>query len=219
MGRTEYIPPVWMQRFRLTWFRVGLMVLAAFVFTQKQVDFTVSVGKEGFAAGQHSGRHMAARPEANDARATNTMSLVPGLGGVTTAAPEAWSVDRLDERAVRTYISRFERVAQGEEKKFSIPAPAKMALAILLSNAGQSEAAKRDNNHFALASGSGYFDNAWMNWRAHSEYIQKHFPQLADEGVNYQQWLAALAKTNYSADKQLVNKLTDIVERYQLERL
>lgn len=219
VGRTEYIPPAWMQRFRLTWFRMGLMILAAFVFTQKQVDFTVSVGKEGFAAGHPMGRHMAAKQEGSSPRATNTMSLIPGLGSSTSSPAEAWSIDKLDERAVRSYISRFERVAQGEEKKFSIPAPAKMALAILLSDAGQSVAAKKDNNHFSLSPGARYFDNAWMNWRAHSEYIQRNFPQLADEGVNYQQWLAALAKTNYSADRKLVSKLTDIIERYQLERL
>ncbi|WP_273445780.1 glucosaminidase domain-containing protein [Neolewinella agarilytica] len=219
MGRTEYIPPVWMQRFRLTWFRVGLMCLAAFVFTQKQVDFTVSVGKEGFAAGQPMGRHMAARQEGSSPRATNTMSLMPGLGGSTSSPSESWSVDKLDERAVRGYISRFERVAQGEEKKFSIPAPAKMALGILLSNAGQSPAAKKDNNHFGLSAGARYFDNAWMNWRAHSEYVQQNFPELANESVNYQQWLAALAKTNYSTDRKLVSKLMDIIERYQLDRL
>ncbi|MEO0734899.1 MAG: hypothetical protein AAFZ52_18830 [Bacteroidota bacterium] len=58
-GRTEYIPPAWLQRFRFSWFRLGLMLLALFVFTQKQVDFTVSVGKEGIAMGTTTGRHMA----------------------------------------------------------------------------------------------------------------------------------------------------------------
>ena len=94
-----------------------------------------------------------------------------------------------------------------------------MALGILLSNAGQSPAAKKDNNHFGLSTGTRYFDNAWMNWRAHSEYLQQNFPELANESVNYQQWLAALAKTNYSTDRKLVSKLMDIIERYQLDRL
>lgn len=220
-GQTEYIPPAWMQRFRLTWFRIGLMALAAFVFTQKQVDFTVSMGKEGLAIGQTEGRHSAAKTTSNN-NATASMSPLPVAGmEAAPAAPEAtsWNVNDLDAATVRAYINRFERVAKGEEEKFNVPAPASMALAILQSKAGQSAAAKRDNNHFGAFTADGYYENAWMNWRAHSERINKRYPELADNSVNYQQWVAALAKTKYSSDRQLPNKLMDIVERFNLDRL
>lgn len=228
-GQTEYIPPAWMQRFRLSWFRVGLMLIALFVFTQKQVDFTVSVGREGLAMGDSKGRHMATQGQV---AAKQTMGVVPlqgSLGGVPSSAngpvsatnlnPATWSIDRLDEHTVRKYISRFEKVAQGEEEKFSIPAPASMALAIYFSEAGQSRAAVRDNNHFGPLTEGEYYENAWMNWRAHSELVDRRFPELADNSVNYQQWVAALAKTTYSSDRQLVNKLMDIVEKFGLESL
>ena len=225
-GQTEYTPPAWLQRFRFSWFRLGLIGIALFVFTQKQIDFTVSVGKEGLAVGESQGRHSAV----TDAGATQTMTVLPAsVGGAApatthpaakaSASTDNWSVDQLDAAAVRAYVNRFEKVAQGEEAKFSIPAPANMALAILNSQAGKSSAARRDNNHFGTITAGDYYDNAWMNWRAHSELIDRRFPQLADNSVNYQQWVAALAKTNYSSDPKLVNKLMDIVERFNLERL
>lgn len=221
-GQTEYIPPAWIQRLRLSWFRVGLMLIALFVFTQKQVDFTISVGKEGLAMGADQGRHMATQGS-NKTTAQQTMGVLPlqgSLGGsFAPASTDNWSVDKLDDQAVRKYVSRFEKVAKGEEEKFNIPAPASMALAIYFSNAGEAPAAKRDNNHFGPLTDGEYYENAWMNWRAHSELVDRKYPHLADNSVNYQQWVAALAKTKYSSDKKLTNKIMDIVEKFGLERL
>lgn len=222
-AQTEYTPPAWAQRLRFTWFRVGLMLLAAFVFTQKQVDFTVSVGAEGLAVGNSQGRHSAARADHASA-AEASLGALPVANGAesqpaATATTVRWSVDDLDAAHVRAYVNRFEKVAQGEEVKFSIPAPANMALAILNSKAGRSGAAQRDNNHFGTITADGYYENAWTNWRAHSEIVNRRYPELADNSVNYQQWVAALAKTNYSSDRQLANKIMDVVERFGLERL
>ncbi len=222
-GQTEYIPPAWMQRLRLSWFRVGLMAIALFVFTQKQVDFTISVGKEGIAMGANEGRHMAAKGEGNIS-AQQTLGVIPMQGSLMAAAGNAasastWKVESLNAQAVRKYVSRFEKVAQGEEEKFSIPAPANMALAIYFSEAGKNTAAQRDNNHFGPVTDGEYYENAWMNWRAHSELIGHRYPQLSAESVNYQQWIAALAKTNYSSDQRLSNKLLDIIEHFGLQRL
>lgn len=223
LGQTEYTPPAWMERFRFTWFRLGLIGLAIFVFTNKQVDFTISVGKEGFAAGQSQGRHSAVQTGG-----PGTLQVVPAsLGGIAStsgnavgAAPaDGWSVDQLDAERVRAYVNRFRKVAQGEEVKFSIPAPANMALAIIHSEAGTNAAAKRDNNHFGQITNGDYYDNAWSNWRAHSELVNKRYPALADNSVNYQQWVAAMAKTNYSSDRALANKVMAVVERFDLAGL
>lgn len=223
-GRTEYIPPAWMQRFRLSWFRLGLMALAVFIFTQKQVDVTLSVGKEGLAIGESSGRHSAAKGGEQAASSTSAASIsAMPVGsqrpGTAATAKPAWNVNSLDAARVRAYVNRFEKVAQGEEQKFNIPAPAAMALAILNSDAGQSTSAKSDNNHFGTITSGRYYENAWMNWRAHSKLVNKRFPELANNAVNYQQWVAALAKTSYSSDRELANKLMDIVKRFNLDRL
>ena len=232
-ARTEYIPPTWFQRFHLTWFRIGLIAIAAFVFTQKQIDFTVSVGKEGLAVGATEGRHTAVSGGNGGGEQGTTvslgqaaLSLLPSLGSgnqataVAAAKPEkTWSVDDLNRSEVEAYISRFEKVAQSEERKYSIPAAANMALAIIYSNAGQSTAATKKNNHFFPTTKNTYYENAWMNWRSHSQLVNERYPELANESVNYQQWTAALAKTDYSPDRQLASKIMDIVERYNLERL
>lgn len=217
-GRTEYIPPVWMQRLRLSWFRIGLMLLALFVLTQKQVDFTISVGREGVAMGADRGRHMAAA-DTPPSDAPQRMSIVPLTGEDPVAAQASWSVKAFDPEAVSRYVRRFRDVAAVEEEKFNIPAPANMALAIYFSQAGQAAASQRDNNHFGPLTAGSYYDNAWMNWRAHSERINQRFSQLSAEAVNYQQWIAALSRTTYSTDAQLGNKLLEIIAEFKLEGL
>lgn len=209
-AQTEYIPPKWMIKLRLTWFRFGLIALAIFVFTQKQVDFTISVGKEGIATNSR-------KPSMSKTTVGNTAAL-----GVLTASDseaDEWTVDKYDAATVKAYVNRFKRVAQTEEDKYSIPLPAKLAMAILASDAGKSGAARNSNNHFGTPLSGGYYDNAWSNWRAHSELIDREYPQLADESVNHQQWIAALTKTNYTSDQHYETKLLAIIKRFQLDRI
>ena len=216
-SNTEYIPPVWMSQLRLTWFRLGLIALAVFVFTQKQIDFTVTVGANGVAGQDQSPDARAGTP----ATQTTSLSMLPtGTAAPSSpAAAPAWSVASLEAATVRDYINRFERVARTEEEKYGIPAAAKLAMAILESDAGQATAAIRDNNHFAGSIATEYYDNAWTSWRAHSQLLTKRFPELAHESVNYQQWIAALAKTDYSNDPRYTHKLLQIIEAYELKYL
>ena len=208
--RTEYFPPTWMTRLRLSWFRLGLIGLTVFVFTQKQIDFTVTLGNRG--TNQVAGL-------SNDAPAgVSQFSLLPSAG---TAAPAAaaWSVQDFGEGAVRAYIDRFATVARTEEEKFRIPAPAKMAMAIVESEAGKSDAALDAHNHFPAGNGSRTFDNAWGSWRAHSQLIDRRFPELAHESVNYQQWIDALARSGYSRDPDYAKKLVTVIEHFGLADL
>ena len=216
-NNTEYIPPVWLSQLRLTWFRLGLIALAIFVFTQKQIDFTFTVGANGVATQEQSSDGQAHTAVTQ----TSALSMMP----TGTAAPSspavapAWSVASLEAATVRDYINRFERVARTEEEKYGIPAAAKLAMAILESDAGQATAAIKDNNHFAGSIATEYYDNAWTSWRAHSQLVTNRFPELAHESVNYQQWIAALAKTDYSNDPGYTQKLLQIIEAYELKYL
>ena len=238
MRNTEYIPPGWMTRMHLTPFRIGMIAILLFVFSQRQIDLTVSLGKDGFGISASDGRSTygagtsaAANPatpvSAPGQAETATLSLAPAAlqtavthrSTAPAPAPAPWSVDAYDAATVRAYVNRFERVARTEEEKFSIPAAAKMALAILESDAGRSSATKRNNNHFGRPLAGGAYPNAWANWRAHSELLNRDYPQLANESVNHQQWIAALARTGYSNDGQLEQKLLAIVARFGLDRL
>ena len=210
-GQTEYIPPSWMSRLHLTWFRIGLIGLAIFVFTKKQVDFTFTIGADGVGVSQESTAVTASADH------TAELSVLPTGALTRRAAPApAWSVDRLDAARVAAYVERFDRVAETEEDKFRIPVPAKLAMAILESEAGTSSAVAEDNNHFPVATPRHHFDNAWSSWRAHSQSVSERYPELAHESVNYQQWIAALSRTDYSSDPAYANKLLDIIERFDL---
>ena len=211
-AQTEYIPPSWASQLRLTWFRLGLIAVLAFVFTQKQIDFTVTVGGGEDTLGEYT-----EDGGANPGSQTTQLSMLPT--GATVASKPTWSVNTLDETAVNAYINRFARVAQTEEEKYQIPAAAKLAMAILESDAGQATAAIQDNNHFAASLPAEYYDNAWTSWRTHSQQLEQRYPSLANESVNYQQWIAALCKTDYSRDTAYGQKLLDIIERFGLDRI
>lgn len=208
---TEYHPPAWAQQLRLTWFRLGLMAITVFVFTQKQIDFSITIGGDDALASVEEERG-----------GTTQLAMLPGAGesspGSKVAAP-AWSVDRYDPEVVARYVERFHRVARTEEEKYSIPAPAKMAMGILESDAGRDRAAREGNNHFPGVRSHGRYDNAWSGWRAHSEYLSRRFPELADASVNYQQWIDALGRTGYTEDATYGQKLIEIIERYDLASL
>lgn len=217
-ANTEYIPPTWISRLRLTWFRIGLIGLTVFLFSQKQIDLTVSMGAEGI--GIRTEGATLGTTDATGAQ-TSTLSMLPGTATTPTAPPAApaWTVARYDAATVDRYVERFARVARTEEDKFAIPAAAKLAMAILDSEAGTSAVARQDNNHFRTAARNQRFDNAWASWRDHSEYISRRFPELAGESVNHQQWIAALVRSGYSRDPQYGQKLLRLIEHFELDRI
>ena len=206
-GQTEYLPPSWMEKFHLTWFRIGLIALAAFVITQKQIDFTVTVGAPSATIADGS--------EGNP-DPVNSLSVFSPLGKRPATGEKPWSVEQYSVGAVEAYVDRFSRVARTEEEKFAIPAPAKMAMAIVESQAGEGA---DFHNHFPSATAGQRYDNAWSSWRAHSQLLQRRFPELAHESVNYQQWIDALVNTGYSQDPAYGQKLTAVIERFGLANL
>ena len=220
-AQTEYTPPAWAKNFKLNWFRIGLIGLTVFVFTQKQIDFTVSVGKAGISAGTPATIAATAPAKTTASSVANTttqMGMLP-TGSATTVANSiatAWSVEQYDVATVRAYISRFERVASTEEEKFGIPAAAKMAIAIFESQAGQSPKTIENNNHFGTATANGFYANAWGNWRAHSEFMNTMYPELLHNNTNAKQWIAALGQTDYSRDPQYVEKLLALMNYFNL---
>ncbi|PHI19396.1 hypothetical protein CEQ90_12820 [Lewinellaceae bacterium SD302] len=217
--QTEYTPPAWATNFRFSWFRLGLVAIAIFVFTQKQVDFTVSVGKLGVAAANNTTEVEKStttvtgspRKVSNNAQ----MSVLPTLA--SNPAPASWSVMDIDEVAAQQYIDRFQRVAQTEEDKYQIPAAAKLAIAIYESEAGLSPKAREYNNHFGSVTANGYYANAWANWRAHSDLIAKEYGDLKAYAGSVENWISMLARTNYTTDPDYDTKLMAIVERFGLK--
>lgn len=110
----------------------------------------------------------------------------------------------------RSFVERFVSVAQGEMKKFDIPASIILALAVVKSNYGTSSLAQQGNNYFhigctknLLAEGVMnrvlennvcymHYENAWTSFRANSLYLQSTPYQSLRGKADVRQWAAAL---------------------------
>ncbi len=75
------------------------------------------------------------------------------------------------------------------------------------------------HNHFPETNATNRYDNAWSSWRAHSQLIERRFPELANEAVNYQQWIGALVRAGYSRDPLYGQKLLTVIDHFGLADL
>jgi len=212
-GRTNWQPPIWWRRLGLSWFRVALFGLVLLFFSRNQVRFKVDIVDRGESVA------MAAAPAAATAAPVADQM---GLGSLTLGRKARTSPRfdpaAFDAAAVRNYVKRFARVAETEARKFGIPAPVKLAIAILESQAGQTREALDVNNHFGPVTAGSYYESAWANWRAHSQLVAERYPQLRAQKAEVASWLAALAKTDYSSDPEYTNKLRQLIDYFGLDR-
>lgn len=139
---------------------------------------------------------------------------------------------------VLRYVKRFQKIAKIEQDKYGIPACIKMAQGIIESQSGQSEMARKENNHFGIkcharncAPGhcANYrddshkdffrtFGSAWESWRAHSILLSgDRYKNL--KGLNYKAYARGLKKAGYATDKNYADKIIKVIERYDLDRI
>ena len=157
-----------------------------------------------------------------------------GLGTFTseTHTNDYKLLDQLDTDAKVAYLRRFSEVAISERKKYGIPSSIILASALLHSTAGENSLAQSGNNHFKLSCNddwyeeSGNYDgecyrhykNAWSSFRDHSKYLTNgRFVKLRDLGsTGYEAWAKAMDDMQYSREKQLEEKLREIIHTYEL---
>lgn len=148
--------------------------------------------------------------------------------------------DDAETRRTKAYIRRFKEVAQEESDRYGIPASVKMAQGILETNAGSSQLAKKNNNHFGVKCFSrtckkGHcsnfgddshkdffrkYDNAWESWRAHSKMIVSgKYKTLLKHGDDYEAWAKGLKKLGYATATHYDKTLVELIEKYHLDEL
>ena len=193
----------------LPWFKIGLAVLAIFILTKKDIQFSINMKSplSGFT-----------KDDATQTSNINEFGLAQPIamknsGKKATALP---AIDDLDETRIKSYIKRFSKVATAEMEKFGIPASVKMAQGILESWAGEHPASVQTNNHFGLPLSGQSYDSAWENWRSHSLLIKEQYAELYNAGHSYKKWAKGLKQSGYHTDKRYDKKLIDLIERYQL---
>lgn len=190
-------------------FKVAAMLVLFFYVMQRDIQFSIHM-KAPLASSTFS--------ENIWGNTAETMGFAQSVSFGNT--PRADKSERaLSAPEVETYMERFANLAQTEMKKFGIPASIKMAQAILESNAGQSVAAKSDNNHFGVRLSGQPYESAWRNWREHSLLLINKFPHLREFGTDYRAWARGLQKAAYSDSPNYANQLLEIIDHFHLEQL
>lgn len=135
------------------------------------------------------------------------------------------------------YIKKYAPDAMRQQIKYGIPASITLAQGLLESGAGNSELARKSNNHFGIKCHSSwdgpsvkYFDDGEMScfrkyrtvldsYNDHSLFLvtRSRYDFLFDLNVkDYKGWARGLKKAGYATDKQYAKKLIRIIELYEL---
>ncbi|MCB0793622.1 MAG: glucosaminidase domain-containing protein [Flavobacteriales bacterium] len=137
------------------------------------------------------------------------------------------------------YIAMWQEVAVREMERHRIPASITLAQGLLESGNGNSELARKANNHFGIkctsswTGGKVYHDddrrnecfrkykNAEASYTDHSEFLLKQrYASLFQLDIrDYKGWAKGLKAAGYATDPRYPQKLIDLIERYQLHEL
>ena len=145
---------------------------------------------------------------------------------------------------VLRYIERYSDVAMEEMIRAGVPARIKLGQAILESNAGRSELARKSNNHFGIKCGSGWeggthahedddydeygnlikscfrkYDSAKRSFYGHSEFLQKPRYRFLFTDLNpqdFESWAHGLKTAGYATNPKYGSLLISVIRRYEL---
>ncbi len=137
------------------------------------------------------------------------------------------------------YISQWKDVAVQQMQMHGIPASITLAQGLLESGNGNSDLARRSNNHFGIKCHSDWngkrvyhdddrkgecfrkYKNAADSYQDHSVFLKKRrYEFLFDlKSTDYKGWAKGLRKAGYATDPKYPHKLIDLIERYELHEL
>ena len=136
------------------------------------------------------------------------------------------------------YIKTYSALAIEQQKKYKIPASITLAQGLLESGAGQSDLARRSNNHFGIKchsdwrGGRVYHDDDLRgecfrkykrvedSYEDHSKFLKRsRYDRLFQLKItDYKGWARGLQKCGYATDREYANKLIKVIEDYELYR-
>lgn len=136
------------------------------------------------------------------------------------------------------YIKTYSALAIEQQKKYKIPASITLAQGLLESGAGQSDLARRSNNHFGIKchsdwrGGRVYHDDDLRgecfrkykrvedSYEDHSKFLKRsRYDRLFQLKItDYKGWARSLQKCGYATDRAYANKLIKVIEDYKLYR-
>ena len=135
------------------------------------------------------------------------------------------------------YIEKYSDIAVDKMKQHRIPASITLAQGILESGAGNSELAKKSNNHFGIKCHDWqgekvYHDDDIKNdcfrkyakveesYEDHSQFLKRpRYAGLYDLDVtDYKGWAHGLKKCGYATNPNYANLLINLIETYELHQ-
>ena len=136
------------------------------------------------------------------------------------------------------YIKTYSDLAVQHQKKYKIPASITLAQGLLESGAGQSDLARRSNNHFGIKCHSDWrggrvyhdadlrgecirkYTRVEDTYEDHSKLLlRSRYERLFDLKItDYKGWARGLQKCGYATDRAYANKLIKVIEDYELYR-
>lgn len=137
------------------------------------------------------------------------------------------------------YINKYKTIAVEQMEKHGIPASITLAQGLLESGAGKSELAQKSNNHFGIKCGSNWlgptyshfddgrnecfraYDNARASFEDHSQFLKKErYARLFRLSIlDYKGWARGLKACGYATSPTYADRLIDIIELYELNKL
>lgn len=143
------------------------------------------------------------------------------------------------QEEVDSYIDKYKRLAIEEQIRSGVPAAITLAQGIHEATAGKSELATEANNHFGIKCKSTWtgmtylhdddakqecfrkYSSAEQSYIDHSDFLKNnnryHF--LFDlEVTDYKGWASGLKRAGYATNPAYVKRLTDAIEKYNLQQ-
>jgi LysM repeat protein len=139
--------------------------------------------------------------------------------------------------ATIAYITQYKTIAMKEMKRTGVPASITLAQAIVESNSGESNLAKKYNNHFGIKCKSDWtgaktyqdddakqecfraYEAAELSFKDHSNFLKSR-PNYVDlfllDPVDDTAWAYGLKKAGYATASDYPKKLLKIIDDYEL---
>lgn len=169
-----------------------------------------------------------------------TPGIVQGLLTILLlAAAPVWAQPPGERLTSEAYIEMWKEVAVEKMRQHGIPASITLAQGLLESGNGNSELARKANNHFGIKCHSDWngakvyhdddkrhecfrkYKDAADSFEDHSKFLQRsRYASLFELKVtDYKGWAHGLRKAGYATDPRYPQKLIDLIERYELHQL
>ena len=137
------------------------------------------------------------------------------------------------------YIEQYKKIAVQEMKRTGIPASITLAQGIVESNSGESNLAKKFNNHFGIKCKSDWkgettfqdddtkqecfrvYPTALASFKDHSDFLKNrpnYAPLFALDPVDDSAWAYGLKKAGYATAPDYPKRLLKIIDDYELSQ-